>query len=183
MDWPRQYDASLPLHIHTFGLYSGHHDASQVATTFTFAAYNWPAQNRGVYIPISIPWAYPVARVFWANGSTITTSSMCFAIYNVDGVRLMTTGVTAQSGASLFQYVDVTDFILPAGVYYFFLSNNSATVTSRAFGNSEIKTQEGRVGGLLQQASVEAAPTTATFEAWASTGLPLCGVTRTASGF
>lgn len=182
MDWPRQYDASLPLHIHTLSPWSGGGDTMPLLST-SIASFSWPAQNRGLYIPVTIPWAYPVARVFWANGST-ATGNMCFAIFTAaDMVRLYTSGGVAQSGASQLQYVDPTDFMLPAGSYYFFLSNDSATTTNRAFGQATTATNEGRICGFLQQGSVGTAPEKATPEAWASTGQPICGITRTASGF
>jgi len=175
--------AALPLHIGTLtSLFSAGFDACQATTTFNINTFNWPAQNRGLYVPVSIPFAYPVRRIWWVNGS-VATGNQDFAIYNEEFVRFFRTEPKAQSGNSLPQYIDVTDFWLPAGRWYFFLSNDSATTTTRAFGNTEVKTQEGRMGGLVQQASVANAPEKGTPEAWASEGLPNFGITRTASGF
>lgn len=179
MDWPQ--NAALPTHIHSCGTFSAAIEVCGVLSA-AVGVFNWPATDRALYLPLTIPWAYPVARVFWANGST-PTGNMDFGLYTVDGGKIITTGKVAQSGASALQYVDVTDFVLPAGQYYMALANDSATTTSRGWGINNVATEHGRIAGCLQQATASPLPATATFAAWASTGYPLCGITRTASGF
>jgi hypothetical protein len=108
---------------------------------------------------------------------------MDFGIYTADGSRLFSTGSTAMSGASALQYVAVgTPFILSPGLYYFAI-DFEGTVTTRGWGVSTVTTTEGRLAGMLQQLETFPLPEKATFAAWASTGFPLCGITRTASGF
>lgn len=174
----------LPLHIHTISSqFSGGAEAQYLVGTANFTTYNWPAQNRAIFIPMTLPWPYPVQRVFWCNGST-ATGNMCFAIYSPAGRRIYTSGSVAQSGATQLQYAAVaTPFLLSPGTYYFALANDSATTTNRIFGASTVATPEGRLAGMVQQNSAFPLPETATFEAWSSTGAPLYGVTRTASGF
>lgn len=178
-DFPSQFVP--PLHISTFSTFAGTFEAVGAGSN-TVASYNWPAEKRAVYVPVTIPWPYPVSRVFWANGSA-AGGNMDFGIYTQDGARLYSTGATAASGNSLLQYVDPTDFLLTPGTYYFALLNDSATTTNRTVGFSAIAASEGRLGGLLQQSGIATLPSAATFAAWESTGIPLMGITRTASGF
>lgn len=172
----------LPLHVSTFSLFGPAGEAFPISSP-SIASYNWPAEKQGIYIPVTIPWPYPVQRVWWVNGTT-PTGNMDFGIYSIDLARIYHTGSTAQSGGSVPQYVTPsTPFILSPGSYYFFLANDSATTTNRGFGSSTVTANEGRLAGMLQQASAFPAPESGTGAAWASSGLPLCGVTRTASGF
>ena len=182
MDMPRT-NMPLPTHIHSMGEYSGAASAFTLASV-SLVSYNWPAQELAVYIPMAIPFDYPIARIFVANGSA-AGGNWDFGIYTLGGGKIFSSGEFAASGNSQCQYQDVTDFILSAGAYYFGLENDSATTTNRAWGNTGVTANEGRLGGLLQEAlgSGNALKQTATFAQWANTGWPLCGITRTASGF
>lgn len=147
----------------------------------TLGAITWIA-NQAVYMPVSIPWAYPVRRVFWLNGSTITTSNADFGIYTASGKRIYSTGSTALSGTTVPQYVTPgTPFILPAGAYYFaYVCDNT---TSRSYGNVISTNARGAMAGMLSQATALPLPASATFATYATPGLPVCGITRTPSGF
>lgn len=82
----------------------------------------WPAANQAIYIPVSIPFYFPVARVFWVNGSTVT-GNKDFGIYTWDGAKIYSTGSTAESGASAVQYVSVSGgLVLAPGSYFFGIS-------------------------------------------------------------
>lgn len=140
----------------------------------------WVA-NQAVYMPVSIPWQYPVARVFWVNGSA-ASSNADFGIYTPGGLKIYSTGSTAQSGASVPQYVTPgTPFLLDAGTYIFAWACNGTT--NRAFAWAPTAAT-GAASGCMTQASAFALPSTATFATYGSCpGVVLCGVTRTASGF
>lgn len=179
-DFPR--GETLPLFVSSIVQFSPVSAAQGYLASANTAAFNWPAEKEIIYIPMSIPWSYPVNRVFWANGSTVTSNND-FGIYTKDGARLYSTGSTTAVGVSQCQFVTPgTPFVLAPGDYYFGLSMEG-TVTNRAHGFSTVAAAEGRMVGLLQQLSTFPLPSTATFAAWASTGVPLCGITRTASGF
>jgi hypothetical protein len=141
----------------------------------------WVA-NYAVYVPIFLPYAYPVNRVWWANGST-ASSNVDVGIYDRDGTKIYSTGSTAQSGASALQYVTPgTTFVLDAGSYFIAYACNGTT--NRAWGATATwTTLQLRQCGLLGQATAFALPATATFATLANLLLPYCGITRTTTGF
>jgi hypothetical protein len=180
-DFPAQ--AVLPLFVHTMSRWGTNTDVRGHLAGTSAASFAWPSADLAAYCPVVIPWPFPVNRVFWYNGST-ATSNVDFGIYTMGGSRIYSTGSTAQSGAgaSVPQFVTPsTPFILYPGRYYFALTCSGTT--NRITGISTVDTTTGRFAGMLQQASALPLPATATFAAWASSGMPLCGVTRTPSGF
>lgn len=142
----------------------------------------WVA-NLAVFIPFILPWPYPVRRVVWSNGSTVTTTNCDFGFYSADGTRIFSTGSTTQAGASAPQYVDVTDFVLSPGTYY--MAFNCDNTTNRARGSTAATTVILREAGVLQQAvGAVALPATMASAVAATQALyPLIGFTRTTSGF
>ncbi len=166
----------LPLFIHTFSPGTPpKSDSTGTPGSLALTA------NQATYIPFSIPWPYPVNRVFWCNGSS-TTGNTDFGIYTPGGFRIYSTGSTAGSGTTVPQYVTPgTPFVLPAGQYYFAFS--SAGTTNRAIGIIPGTNLNAAMAGFLAQATAFPLPSTATFATAASTARVLCGITRTASGF
>ena len=95
-----------PPFLSTYSRYSGLWDAKNAsASAVNAATATWTTTNMARYYPVSLPFAYPVRRVFWING-TAATNNRTFAIYNADYQQLYTTGATGASGASLPQFVD-----------------------------------------------------------------------------
>jgi hypothetical protein len=176
MDFP-QNDSVTPLFIQNVGEYG-----TRAHPSYVFASHTWTTGNKAIYMPFAIPWPYLVSRVFWGNGSALT-SNKDFGIYTADGVRIYSTGSTAEAGASGIQYVSVaTPFVLPPGRYYMAISCSGTT--NKAWGIALALVQYGRLSGWYQEASALPLPATATFAALAAvTPMPLCGITRTASGF
>lgn len=183
MDFPI-VDASPPF-IHSLTRYMTGGQHNEMQGTVTPGAFAWAA-NIAVFMPLHIPWPYPVQRLFWINGST-ASSNVDIGIYREDGTSIFRKGSTAQSGASVVQYVTpTTPFILPPGRYY--LAWNCDGTTARAFGNG-MASASGQVVGkmcgyLTQNVGAITLPATATFAAFTSTiGMPIAGITRLASGF
>jgi hypothetical protein len=172
---------ALPLHVTSFSRHGPALAVHAINGTTAAGSMTWVA-NQAVYMPFSIPWPYPVRRVFWINGSTIG-SNVDFGIYTLSGTQLFHTGSTAQSGTSAAQYVaPATPFILAPGAYYFAL--NCDGTTNRLVGNTASAGTNAGLAGLLSQAvGAIALPATATFATYVTPGLPFCGITRTASGF
>lgn len=182
MDWPKE--GQTPLFVTTFSRWSGAFDFPRLGTAAGIGSITWPVANTGFYIPIFLPFPYEVKRVFWVNGSSVTSVSNDFGIYTADGVRLYSTTSTAQSGASVPQYTTPgTSLLLPPGAYYFALSCTSTTANRGGQGNTGVSVVKCRLAGLLQQASVATLPATMTGAAVSNACVPLCGITRTASGF
>lgn len=144
----------------------------------------WVA-NLAIYTPFSLPFNYPVMRVWWYNGATITTTNVDMGIYTSDGTKIYSTGSTTQSGASALQYVTVSpDIMLYAGERYY-LAWTCDNTTNRSNGITMGDAGGGRAYGLLQQSSALPLPATATFAAFDFSvfGPTYCGITRTTTGF
>lgn len=153
---------------------------SAIGTTIGPATITW-ATNMCLYIPMYIQVDYPVARVFWINGSTVGGAA-AFAIYDTDGTRIYTTGAVTTVGASDVQYVTPSaPFILKAGWYYFAYSNNGNT--NRVHGTTGFTTAAQIMAGVYREISAHPPPATATFSDPTTTMYPACGVTLTESGF
>ena len=107
----------------------------------------WPLANRAIYHPFYLPWRYPIKRLFWLNGSS-ASGNADVGIYSVGGTRIVSTGSTAQSGASTAQYVSA-DLVLPPGTYY--LGNVFSGTTNVATSIGSITAIAGRMQGVLQE--------------------------------
>lgn len=120
----------LPLHITATGRFSNLGFATASVGGSGIANTAWPANNRAIYSPISLPSRFTVARFMIANGNA--TGNIDIGLYNANGSLLISTGTQARSGSSVVQYYDVTDQAFPAGDYYLALvaSTTSATVSS-----------------------------------------------------
>lgn len=168
-----------PTFVSSLSFRSGYGDAGSTNATVTPGSITWVA-NVAVYIPFSIPWRFPLRRVFWVNGATVGTNCD-MGVYSPDGNRLYSTGSTVQAGASTLQYVTANDMVLTPGLYYVGLSCSGTTTA--LFGNSTMLVAEARIGGIRQETAALPLPAAATFAAYAQTGgVPMFGLSRSASG-
>lgn len=181
-DFPQSGGIATPTHLPSISQFSGAYSAQAIVETATIASMASPGEKVAAFIPCFLPWPYPVARAFWVNGSA-AGGNVDVGAYTKEGTRIFSTGATAATGNNEIQYVDVTDLLLPAGLFYMAIVNDSATTANRLFGLSNITANPGRMGGLVQMAAASPLPSTATFAAWATSGLPIFGFTKTASGF
>ena len=173
--------AALRAHLHALVGRLGH---PPFGSTIQAAVITWPVANTAFYVPVSLPFPYQVRRVFWVNGSTITSVSMDFGIYNATGTRLYSTGSTAQSAhqRSPVHGADGACCSRPA-------PTTSASAAPRrrpsrgGQGSTGATVLRCRLAGILQQASVATLPAAMTGASVANACVPLCGITRTASGF
>lgn len=178
-DWPQTIIP--PLHLGTISLDGPAPDSFPLISP-AVSTFAWPAQNLAIFMPVAVRMPYPVRRVWWVAGAG--AGNYDFGIYSLDGARIYHTGSTAIGTSEKPQYVTPsTPFLLSPGHYYFALANDSATTTNRGYGCTATAANDGRLAGMLQQASAFPLPEVATLAAWASTGMPSCGVTRTDSGF
>lgn len=142
------------------------------------SSFAWPTANKTFYAPFNVPWYYPVKRVWWQNGATVS-GNVALALYTFGGARIYTTGSTAQAGTSVPQYVTPTAFLLAPGVYYLALGMDNTTGTMLE--NSTSATAL-RGFGVLEETTFPP-PATMTPVTIAINYLPYCGITLTASGF
>jgi hypothetical protein len=127
------------------------------------AAAVWPSAGMAIYVPVLVRVTATIYQMGWGNGATLG-SSVDVGIY--DGstkARLVSTGSTAQAGASVLQAVDVADTLVPPGLHYLAMAMDTITpgLVDRASLNSVLS----RVSGAAQQASAFPLPSTATFAA------------------
>jgi len=129
--------------------------------------------NRAYYIPIRIGWIFTVRKMFWLNGSAVA-GNVDVGIYDRVGVRLVSSGSTAQSGIDALQEVDITDTQLGPGLFYLaFVPSSSSGAFHVA---SSYLAAEGRELGILQQDSALPLPATAAFAASTDTVFPVVGM-------
>jgi len=171
----------LPTHLSTWDQNSPAFLARPLGgLSLAGASIAWPAADLAIYVPYTIALHYPIRRPFWANGSS-AASNVDIGIYTLGGAAVYRMGPTAQSGASAIQYGAASNFVLNPGSYYFAMSCSGTT--NAMFGAAAFVTEPGRLMGLLQQAAAATLPAAMTGAAWASTGYPLFGFTRTTTGY
>jgi hypothetical protein len=172
--------SALPLHIPCHSRYGIGPECRAIGATGNGSSMTVTA-NQAYYYPVTIPWPYPVQRVFWANGSSVAANKD-FGIYTPNGARIYSTGSTAEGTASAIVYTTVaTPFILGPGMYYFALVSSGGA--NHMFGLGPGLTQFAMMGGLMQTTALPL-PNPATFATSATTAvIGVCGITRTASGY
>ena len=90
------------------------------------AATAWPSANLAIFCPIVIPAPTRIRQLGWINGGT-ANNNVDVGIYRIDGVPLVTTGSTAQSGTNAVQTINITDLDLPPGRYYLAMACDGTT--------------------------------------------------------
>ncbi len=173
-------DLVLPRVISSLSRYGSWRELVSAGAAGLPSSAAWPTANLAIYIPFTIPFAYPVKRVFWCNGTVSAGHNLDFGIYDYDGTRLYHTGSTAQGASNTVQYTAV-DFILPAGRYYKALAMDSTA--SQVMRQANATAQNLRIAGLLQQGTAFALPASATFATVTNAYLPICGISLDTTGF
>jgi len=168
----------LPLFLHTYTVFSAAHELRMMANG-SCGSLTWVA-NYSCFVPVSVPWDYPVNRVFWVNGSVVGGNAN-FGIFDRAGKRIYAVGSTVTAGASAPQFTTPTPFLLPAGEYFFAYA--ASGTTNVASGTALYTLELLKMGGVLSQASNLALANPATLAISSQALYPYCGVTRTVSGF
>lgn len=127
--------------------------------------------NTGAYTTANTAVAFPfyvyenvtVYKMGWINGSSAAGNSDV-AIYDSSWSRLVSTGVTARSGNSIPQWVDVADTQLTANTLYYVATNHSQTNANNVTGIlAAANTVNALVLAGVQQMAVGATALPATF--------------------
>lgn len=178
MDYPR--NIAVPSFINTVTRWMGGMTHRQVAGFGVPSSQSWTA-NVAVYIPLLLPWHYSVKRAFWYHGSAVS-GHVDIGIYTKSGALIWSAGSTVNAGsASQPQYVTPSqDLLLQPGRYWMAYTHDG---TTNQYLGAPVAADKGRLSGIYQQASAHPLPATATFAAYAGVGVPLIGITNTASGF
>jgi hypothetical protein len=139
------------------------------------AAAAWPSANRAYYVPVSIYSVVTIVKMFVHNGAT-ASGNIDVGIYDSGGVRLVSSGSTAQSGTGVIQSFDITDTVLRPGLYYLACAMDNTTGTLEVWNPAAGLL---RAFGVCEQSSAFALPSTATIGAITSTTrIPFIGATR-----
>jgi hypothetical protein len=118
------YPPHLPIYLGSLSRFTHGPAFAATSSATSLAAATWPTSNRAYYIPLSLPWPYPVKRVWWINGSN-TTGNVDLGVYRAqDGLKLASIGSTARSGTTAVQYVSV-DWAFAPGEYYLAMGCNN----------------------------------------------------------
>lgn len=168
----------LPDHpvIHTWSRSSLGPALRAVGFTFTSPGSGaWSAANRALYYPFYVNQIFNAAQMFVYNGATIS-GNLDVGIYDLYGNRLVSSGSTAQSGASVLQVFNITDTLLAPGDYYFALAFNNTTATIQL--NLMTSASLSKTMGILQQESAFPLPATATMATATDTKMVYMGVTK-----
>lgn len=176
--------APVPTHVNTFMAPFGSVYAGRLVPHMTTpASGTWGAANQAIFCPFVLPWDYPVARMFWINGSA-TGGNSDIGIYNFDSTVVYRSGSTANSGNTTIQYVTPgAGFTLAAKTPYYLAFAHDSVTANHLQGFSTGATGP-RGMGLLTQASALPLPSPAVFAALSATFLlPMAGFTNTSSGF
>ncbi len=138
----------VPLHIFTTSRYNDLGTIGTFLNSLFTASVAWSAANRALYVPLTIPHRFTVARFFSSNGSSVA-GTMDIGLYSNAGAKLISTGPASQAGTSQIQYIDVTDQSFPPGRYYLALLASS-TSTRLSITNYQ-NAQECRIAGALEE--------------------------------
>lgn len=148
--------------------------ASLGLSSLVFTSATWPTSNKALYVPFRCP-DIVVAKLWWFNGATVSGSAD-MGIFGPDGTKLASTGSTTQASGNTIQSVDITDFMLEDGLYYFGLVLNNTTGTM--FRYAAPSAMFCQMLGLAEQVSANVPlPAAATFASCTGTAIPLCGLT------
>lgn len=112
---------------------------------------NFVTANMAVFYPFGVPEAMLVTQLFWMNGAAVA-GNLDAGIYNTSGTLLTSTGSTTQVNTAVVQAVNITDYILPRGLYYFALASDTSDATQKVLCTIPVA-GFAQSFGLLQQAT------------------------------
>ncbi len=136
----------------------------------------WPTANKALGYPFFVGIPITIKRLFTANGAT-ASGNLDIGIYDPSGVRIISTGTTAQSGTDGIQFIEVTDTVIGPGIFYAVMAFDGTTGTYRGPANYPNRRASSSTG-LIAQASAFVLPATMTFTSYSEDqGAPLFGLT------
>jgi hypothetical protein len=176
-----ELDYNIPPHLTNFSIYGSCFALRNIDSAINPVSATWTTGNQARYYPISIPFAYPVHRVFWANGSAVA-GTRDFGIYTKEYKLIYSTGSQSATGGTALQYYSTgLPIILQPGDYYF--GFNCSATTNAVWGKT-VGAESQRYAGILQQAVGATTLPDPMVPATASVAsINICGITWTPSGF
>lgn len=121
----------------------------------------YPTADLAIYIPVRVKHSVVVRKMAVSNGSAVA-GNVDLGIFDAAGTKRVSTGLTAQSGTTTEQVIDVTDTTLGPGLYYLAVTATSASATM--YRDANAAPIPAANGVLTQQLGAGAAlPATATW--------------------
>lgn len=121
------------------------------------ASGNWTA-NRAIYMPFVLRQPFVVQKMAVHNGSTVT-GNIDLGIYSENGVKLWSSGSTAQAGTDVYQVLTPgTPVRLTPGRYYMAMAASSTSPVTGRLSVGDL----GKIGAVGIQASAFPLPSTMT---------------------
>ena len=138
----------------------------------------WPTAGLAIYVPVIVPRAIIVKRLWYANGNT-ATGNYDIGLYDASGAAIVRRGSTAKNTTPGEAVWDCTDTTIGPGLYYLALSCSNNTDT---FYRWTPTVPVATANGLLTETSAMPLPTTATFAITQSLAyLPVLGLLTNAA--
>jgi hypothetical protein len=134
----------------------------------------WPLAKEILYLPFRLPFPVLVKQLFVANGGT-ASGNLDLGIYSIAGTKLVNKGSTLQAGTTAIQLLDITDTQLGQGTFYFAITMDGTTGTTRRNLPASIQVSEA-LGILKETPGAFGLSATATFAACDTNYLPHCGL-------
>lgn len=136
----------------------------------------WSTANSAIFIPFRIAYPMTFSSMYWING-TVGTDSCDVGVYTASGSRIVSSGGTLTSGASVPQIVSVTSTTLQPGLYYLAMARNGTTNT---LGAASLSLQQTRSVAIYMTATSYPLPSSVTYVATSSAiSVPLVGISTT----
>ena len=128
----------------------------------------WPANNRAIYIPLSLEDDF-VLNAFGHVQGVAATGNYDIGVYDFTGTRLASLGSTGVGATGVTKIVTVTPILLPKGGYFIGYSFSS---TTNQVSRMQLGTPLLNAIGVRQEANALPLPNPATFALAASDYFP-----------
>lgn len=120
----------------------------------------WPSANLAIFCPLTLFSETLITNFGVVNGGTVS-GNIDVGIYSKDGVRLCSSGSTAQGSTFSWQVLNTADVQLGTGLFYIAMAvDNTTSVFSRF---TMASASFFKVMGFAEMASAFPLPATATF--------------------
>lgn len=135
----------------------------------------WFSANMALFVPFHVYRVTKVVKMFVCHGSVVS-GNVDVGIYDPKGKRIVSSGSTAQSGTTAAVEYDITDTVLPPGLYYMALAIDN--ITARVISSTNVLAAvELPMAGVYEVASSFPLPASVTYATPSLTSrMPLFGV-------
>jgi len=142
-------------------------DPSLVSTTHV--------ANVAYLFPFRLSEASTIRKLGWMNGTSVG-NNCDVGVYTNTFARMISTGSTAAAGASVWQWVDVTDTPIGPGKYYLAIARDVSTANRGMRWGNNGPIELAQLFGLVDAASSFPLPDPLVGAAFTTMGQYVCGI-------